>query len=400
VGDDVRARSPDDKRWYPGTVAEANPDGIFRVKWDDPEGGPETNDLEGRFLRKVTVFKTYKVDDIVHACDPDDGKLFPGTVVQDNRDGTFQIRWEDPDGGPEECAVTPKNMRYPPIPLSELKVGQKYTGTVKGIQDNFAFVDIGATRNGFLHISMMSPRRITSAHDVLEDNQELDVWISKLEPGRFRLTAVESLLPVDVSAMNPAKRQSTSIDLAPFVRTSSEDWFEGTVASLRPFGAFVTVELRSGDKADGLVHISQLSDGFVEDVASKVEVGQKVMVRITKVDQKIGKMALSMKAGASGITPADAVQGDINMRAFANIPSDLWLTGRVRDLARYGAFVKVTAPGKEGLTAIGLVHITQIKDEFVESVKEEFKVGQEVQVRVVSVDVEASLMSLTTKPTD
>merc|ERR1719492_556699 len=124
------------------------------------------------------------------------------------------------------------------------------------------------------------------------------------------------------------------------------------------------------------------------------------MVRITKVDRKTGKMALSMKAGASGVTPIDAVQDDMNLRAFESIPSDQWLTGRVKSLAGYGAFVIVTAPGKERIQAVGLVHITQIKNEFVESVQAEFKVGQEVQVRILSVDMEEGMMSLTTKSTE
>mmetsp|Transcript_124337 Transcript_124337/g.247921 ORF Transcript_124337/g.247921 Transcript_124337/m.247921 type:complete len:466 (-) Transcript_124337:23-1420(-) len=400
VGDDVKARSPDDNRWYPGTVVEAHPDGKLRVKWDDPVEGPESNDVEVKYIRKVTIFMAYKVDDFVHAVDPDDGNMYPGTVVQDNRDGTFQIRWEDPDGGPEECAVTPKNMRYPPIALDTLKVGQKHRGTVKGIHKDYAFVDIGAVKPGFLHISMVSRRRITSIHNVLEENQDLDVWISKLEPGRFRLTAVGSLLPVDSSIAKPIARRSTWTDLAPFARTSSEDWFEGTVVSLQSFGAFVRVELPTGEEAEGLVHISQLSDGFVEDVSSKVEMGQKVMVRITKVDTTANRIQLSMKAGLNGVIPTNTPKTDHNFRPFASVPPDQWLTGKVSQLVDYGAFVSVNAPGREKVTGKGLVHITRIKNEFVEKVEDEFKVGQQVRVRILEVDVEEARMFLTTKPID
>merc|ERR1711972_1318643 len=83
--------------------------------------------------------------------------------------------------------------------------------------------------------------------------------------------------------------------------------------------------------------------------------------------------------------------------AFENIGSDQWLKGTVAKLASFGAFVQVTAPDGEA-AAQGMVHITQIKDGFVESVESELEEGQEVDVRVISVDVDAGKMSLSMKP--
>mmetsp|Transcript_15525 Transcript_15525/g.44136 ORF Transcript_15525/g.44136 Transcript_15525/m.44136 type:complete len:109 (+) Transcript_15525:3-329(+) len=104
-------------------------------------------------------------------------------------------------------------------------------------------------------------------------------------------------------------------------------------------------------------------------------------------------MSLSMKEEGAGFggggEPAD-------LSAFESISSDEWLTGTVARCASFGAFVNVKAP--DGATADGLVHITQIKDGFVETVEDELEIGQEVKVRVVDVDVGAGKMGLSMKP--
>jgi len=391
VGDDVQAASPDDGRRYPGVVSKVNSDGTFQVKWDDPDGGPETNDVAPKDMKKVTIFKDYKEGDVVDALFPEDGQMYPATVLKGNSDGTFQVKWEDPDGGPEESPVSPKNMKYPPIPFEKLEVGQKYTGNVRSITDFGAFVDIGAEGDGLLHISRISEERVNDVHDYLEEGQDVEVWISGLrDDGKFGLTMIEGRLDGGGGPRKPA-------DLTAFEEISSEDWLEGTVRNIASFGAFVSVTLPTGESADGLVHISQLTDGFVEDVSSVVESGQSVKVRIISVDLERGKMSLSMKDGFGGSTQAARPPADLS--AFEGIPSDQWLSGKVARVASFGAFVTVTTPDGEA-TADGLVHITQIKDGFVESVEDEVQEGQEVQVRIQSVDVMGGKISLSMKSED
>jgi len=254
-----------------------------------------------------------------------------------------------------------------------------------------AFVDIGAESDGLLHISRISEERVNDVHDYLEEGQDVEVWISGLrDDGKFGLTMVEGRLDSGGGPRKPA-------DLTAFEAISPEDWVEGTVRNTAVFGAFVSVTLPTGESADGLVHISQLADGFVEDVSSIVEVGQNVKVRIISVDLERGKMSLSMKAGFGG--GAQAARPPADLSAFEGISSDQWLTGKVARVAAFGAFVTVTAPDSEAV-ADGLVHITQIKDGFVESVEDELQQDQEVQVRIQSVDVMGGKMSLTMKSED
>ncbi|CAK0855667.1 unnamed protein product [Prorocentrum cordatum] len=87
------------------------------------------------------------------------------------------------------------------------------------------------------------------------------------------------------------------VDLTPFERIGAATWIKGTVASIASFGAFVEVKAPDSDAtARGLVHITQVKDGFVESMEDELEVGQEVQVRVVSVDAGTGKMGLSMKS--------------------------------------------------------------------------------------------------------
>src|SRR5690606_29678760 len=69
-----------------------------------------------------------------------------------------------------------------------LAVGQQVTGTVKRIADFGAFVDIGVGRDGLIHISELSVRRVGKVTDVLSEGQEVTAWIKKLDRERNRIS--------------------------------------------------------------------------------------------------------------------------------------------------------------------------------------------------------------------
>jgi len=387
VGDVVSAICPDDSQWYPGTIEKINDDSTFCVKWDDPEGGPETHDVPADGIKKIVIYKDYKVGETVEAVFPEDGYWYPGEVTKVG-DGTFTVKWEDPDGGPEESEVEAKDMKYPPIPFAKLEVGQKYTGTVRSVLDFGAFVDIGAESDGLLHISRISKDRIDNIYEELTEGQLVDVWISgkREDEGKYGLTMVEGLTD------GPGRRPAD--DLTPFADLPSDEWFKGVVARTAPFGAFVTVTLEGGEQADGLVHVSKIKDGFVDNVDDEVSVGQEVKVRIESVDLDTNRMGLSMREGFGG---GGGFRDPVDLSAFESADPSTWVQGKVARLAPFGAFVTVTM---DGSTADGLVHITQIRDGFVESVEDELSEGQEVEVRIESVDVDAGKMSLSMKPAE
>lgn len=148
---------------------------------------------------------------------------------------------------------------------------------------------------------------------------------------------------------------------------------EGTVQRLTDFGAFVDV-----GGVDGLVHISELSWERVEKPSDVVSEGDKVKVKVLKVDKENERISLSIKEAQPGPWERAAEQlkaGDI-------------ITGKVKRLVSFGAFVEVF-PGVEGL-----VHISQISNRHIGNPAEVLKEGQEVQVKILDVNPAEQRISL------
>jgi small subunit ribosomal protein S1 len=159
------------------------------------------------------------------------------------------------------------------IPLSDLEPKMKFEGEVKAVELYGAFVDIGAERDGLVHISQISEETVNRVADVLQEGDEVTVWVRQVDPeqGRIALTMVE-----------PPER--TIKELEP------EQVLMGTVTKLVPYGAFVDI----GVEREGLIHISEMSDGFVGKPSDVMEVGDEVEVRVVKVNQKRRRIELSL----------------------------------------------------------------------------------------------------------
>ncbi len=154
------------------------------------------------------------------------------------------------------------------------------------------------------------------------------------------------------------------------------DVCEGTVTNIREFGAFVDI-----GGVDGLVHISQLSWDRVEDPNEVLEVGQKIRVKVEKLDKQSGKIGLSYRellehpwTNAKDQFAVDAIVKGVVTRAMD-----------------FGAFVKL-APGIEGL-----IHISELAHHRVMRVTNVVKEGEEVEVKILSIDSDAQRIGLSLK---
>lgn len=151
---------------------------------------------------------------------------------------------------------------------------------------------------------------------------------------------------------------------------------EGVVRSLKDFGAFVDL-----GGLDGLIHISQLSWDRVNHPSEVLEVGQKVKVRIEKFDKESGKVSLSYRE--VGENPWQNVESKYVVGARAK--------GTVSRLMDFGAFVKLE-PGVEGL-----IHISELGHGRVFRARDVVSEGQEVEVKILSVDSGEQRISLSLK---
>jgi small subunit ribosomal protein S1 len=154
---------------------------------------------------------------------------------------------------------------------------------------------------------------------------------------------------------------------------------EGTVQRLTDFGAFVDI-----GGVDGLVHVSELAWHRVEHPSDVLSEGDRVKVKVLKVDRENERISLSIKETQPG--PWDQVADHIQ-------PGDI-VTGTVKRLVSFGAFVEVY-PGVEGL-----VHISQISRRHIATPSEVLEEGQEVRVKVLDIKPEQKRVSLSIKEAD
>jgi predicted RNA-binding protein with RPS1 domain len=151
---------------------------------------------------------------------------------------------------------------------------------------------------------------------------------------------------------------------------------EGTVRNIRDFGAFVDL-----GGIDGMVHVSQMSWDRVKHPSEVLTVGQKVKVKIQKIDPETHKISLAYRDLFEN--PWDKVP--------AKYPVTSRVTGTVSKIMDFGAFVKLE-PGVEGL-----VHISELSYKRVHRVSDVVQEGQQVEAKVLSVDPENQRISLSIK---
>jgi ribosomal protein S1 len=166
--------------------------------------------------------------------------------------------------------------------LEELQVGQELQGTVTKVELFGAFVNIGAERDGLVHISNLRKERVNRVEDVVAVGQAVQVWVSKVDPasGRVELTMVRPVL-------------LKWADLKPGLR------IDGTVVKLENFGAFVDV----GAERPGLVHVSEMSNDYVANPAQIAKEGDKVSVTVLEVDRAKRQIRLTMKQAPEAVEP-------------------------------------------------------------------------------------------------
>lgn len=151
---------------------------------------------------------------------------------------------------------------------------------------------------------------------------------------------------------------------------------KGIVRRITNFGAFVDL-----GGVDGLLHVSEMGLGRVENPKDVVSEGEEIEVYILNVDKEKEKISLSLKALLPD--PWDS--------ALKKYPEGSTIKGKVVRIAPFGAFVEVE-PGLDGL-----VHISQLAWERVAKPDDVVKVGQEVEAKVLDLDIENKRMSLSIK---
>ena len=196
-------------------------------------------------------------------------------------------------------------------------------------------------------------------------DQEIEFVITEFDPKKRRIIGNRKTLLV-------AKKAELQKEL--FAKIKVGDVIEGTVKHVTDFGAFIDL-----GGVDGLLHISEMSWGRVENPKKVFTVGQTVRVFIkNSTDTKI---ALSMK-----FEDENPWNGAAEKYAVGNV-----VKGKVARMTDFGAFVEL-APGVDAL-----LHVSQISHEHVEKPADVLKIGQEVEAKIVDFNEAEKKISLSVK---
>ncbi len=247
---------------------------------------------------------------------------------------------------------------------NELNVGETRHGIVRNIMDYGAFVDIGGV-DGLLHIREISWARLKHPSEVLSAGQGIDVVIIDLDREKQRISLSLRRAGADPWTL---VEQNYPIGLR----------CQAQIVNLMNFGAFAQLE----PGVEGLIPISQMTwAGRIRHPGDVVQVGQMVEVEIMDIDIAKKRISLSMKRLEENpwSNIADRYQPDHNY------------TGQVARLTDFGAFITLE-PGVDGL-----VHISELSDKHVNRTSDVLREGQNVEVRVLSVDPQNRRISLSIK---
>src|SRR5256886_1482197 len=240
--------------------------------------------------------------------------------------------------------------------METLSEGQVVHGHVKNVTDYGAFVDLGGI-DGLLHLTDMSWGRVKHPSDVVKPEQELDVMILKFDKEKQRISLGLKQLAPDPWAGAAEKYPAGGK-------------IQGTVVGIVDYGVFV--ELERG--IEGLVHVSEMSWNKKVAHPSKVakvgDAGDVVVLDIKPSDRRV---SLGMKQA----------QPDPWLLTAEKYPVGTVITGKVRNIAEFGAFVELE-DGFDGLVHVGDVSWTGR----VKNPHEVFKKGEPVTAKVLKIDEE------------
>jgi len=159
--------------------------------------------------------------------------------------------------------------------LENINRKEKFSGTVVKTMLAGAIVDVGLEVPGIIHISQLNSDPVNRVEDVLEIGQTIEVWVKRVFPKKKR---------VELTMIEPLPLEWREIEEGMVVK--------GTVSRLEKYGAFVEI----GAERPGLVHISELTHGYIRTPDEAVKVDEEVEVKVLSVNRRRKQIKLSLKA--------------------------------------------------------------------------------------------------------
>lgn len=246
--------------------------------------------------------------------------------------------------------------------IDTLKEGSILDGVVKNITDYGAFIDLGGV-DGLLHVTDISWKRINHPAEVLTVGQTVKVQVIKFNEDNQRISLGMKQLESDPWQNVADKYQVSEV-------------YQGKVTNITDYGAFVELE----DGIEGLVHVSEMSWTRKNVHPGKiVSTSQEVEVKVLEVDADKRRISLGIKQ----CTPNPwAAYVDEN-------PVGSVIEGKIKNITEFGLFVGLSDE------IDGMIHLSDISwDKSGEEAVKDYTKGQDIQAKIIDVDVEKERISL------
>jgi len=315
--------------------------------------------LEGT-VKNITGYGAFVdlggIDGILHISDMSWGRInHPSEIVQVG--AKIQVVVLKFDTEKERISLGMKQLTPDPwhTVAAKYPVGARVQGKVISLMDYGAFVELESGIEGLIHISEMSwTRKIAHPSKILQVGQQVEVAVLNVDPGHRRIS-----LGLKQIMANPWEAAKDKYPVGSVVK--------GPVRNITEFGIFVGIE----EGIDGLVHISDLHwNKKIKHPSELYKKGDVVEAKVLGVNVENERFSLGIKQMAPD--PWQVVA--------SNHPVGSKIKGQVTSVPDFGVFVRI----EEGVE--GLVHVSQLSSERVDKPSSLYKVGDEIEAEVVSID--------------
>jgi small subunit ribosomal protein S1 len=190
--------------------------------------------------------------------------------------------------------------------LSTLSEGDVVRGTVTGLRDFGAFVNLGGA-DGLIHVSELAWHRVDHPRDVLKVGQEIDVYVLSLDRTTNRIAlSRKRLLPDPWDSALERYHEGMLV--------------EGTVTNVVDFGAFIALD----DGLEGLLHLSEMGDGSLKEPHSYVKKGDRLQLRISRLEPDQRRVGFTQRWGVEQDETISAEEpvADVEQEAAAEIEEE------------------------------------------------------------------------------
>jgi len=307
------------------------------------------------------------IDGLLHVTDMSWGRIgHPSEMFEVGQEVRVVVLKFDPAS--ERVSLGLKQIQEDPWHRADEKypVGTRVKGKVVSLTDYGAFIELEQGVEGLVHVSEMSwTKRVKHPSKLVNQGDAVEAVVLDIDPKAKRIS-----LGMKQIEANPWTLLEDKYPIGTTIR--------GEVRNVTDFGIFVGVE----EGIDGLVHVSDISwTERIKHPGEKFKKGDVVEAVVLNIDVENERFSLGIKQANPDPWTTLAERHPVGSK----------LKGKVTKVTDFGAFVELE-PGIEGL-----VHVSEMKDERVENPRDVVKEGDEIDVKVIDMDLQERKVALSIK---